>query len=171
MGTRPAAQPAGKHKLSNVSRPVTTPIRRQYLDVKKRYPHAIVFFRLGDFYETFDDDARLVAKELAITLTSKPMGKNLRVPLAGVPYHSLDGHLAKLLGRGYKVAICDQMEDPHASNVIEKRGVTEIVTPGTATNEKLLEHGTNNFLSAVHFADNRYALSFLAISTGEFFVA
>src|SRR5437763_533173 len=88
-----------------------TPIRRQYLEVKRRYPNAIVFFRLGDFYETFDDDARLVAKELDITLTSKPMGKDLRVPLAGVPHHSLEGHLRRLVARGYKVAICEQMED------------------------------------------------------------
>ena len=86
-----------------------TPIRRQYLDVKKRYPHAIVFFRLGDFYETFDADAELCARELDITLTSKPMGKGLRVPLAGIPYHAVDGYLAKLIARGYKVALCDQI--------------------------------------------------------------
>src|SRR5512146_3320290 len=90
---------------------VSTPIRRQYLEVKRRYPQAIVFFRLGDFYETFDDDAKLVASELEITLTSKPMGKDLRVPLAGVPHHSLQAHLKKLVSRGYKVAICEQMED------------------------------------------------------------
>src|SRR5205823_8209259 len=89
-----------------------TPIRRQYLDIKRRFPHAIVFFRLGDFYETFDDDAVLVAKELKITLTSKPMGKDLRVPLAGFPYHSLQIHLRKLVARGFKVAVCEQMEDP-----------------------------------------------------------
>src|SRR5204862_7849488 len=100
-----------------------TPIRRQYLDVKRRYPNAIVFFRLGDFYETFDDDAKLVAKELDITLTSKPMGKHLRVPLAGVPYHSLDAHLRRLVSRGFKVAICEQMEDPRAAKGIVERDV------------------------------------------------
>src|SRR6476620_3375090 len=87
-----------------------TPIRRQYLDIKRHYPHAIVFFRLGDFYETFDDDAVLVSKELEITLTSKPMGKDLRVPLAGFPYHSLQVHVKKLVSRGFKVAVCEQME-------------------------------------------------------------
>src|SRR5204862_4801228 len=100
-----------------------TPIRRQYLEVKRRYPNAIVFFRLGDFYETFDDDAKLVAKELDITLTSKPMGKDLRVPLAGVPHHSLDAHLRKLVSRGYKVAICEQMEDPKFAKRIVERDV------------------------------------------------
>ena len=89
-----------------------TPIRRQYLDLKQRYPEAILFFRLGDFYETFDEDAKLVARELEITLTSKPMGRNQRVPLAGIPYHAVDGYLAKLLQKGYKVAICEQLEDP-----------------------------------------------------------
>ena len=89
-----------------------TPIRRQYLDVKRRYPHAIVFFRLGDFYETFDDDAELCSRELDITLTSKPMGKGLRVPLAGIPYHAVDGYVAKLIAKGYKVALCEQMSDP-----------------------------------------------------------
>jgi DNA mismatch repair protein MutS len=87
---------------------ILTPIRRQYLDIKKRYPHAIVLFRLGDFYETFDDDARTCARELDIVLTSKPMGKNLRVPLAGIPYHALDGYLARLVAKGYKVAVCEQ---------------------------------------------------------------
>ena len=168
MGTRPAAQPAGKHKLSNVSRSVTTPIRRQYLDVKKRYPHAIVFFRLGDFYETFDDDARLVARELAITLTSKPMGKNLRVPLAGVPYHSLDGHLAKLLGRGYKVAICEQMEDPKQSRGLVAREVVRLVTPGTVTESALLPERANNYIACLVVANEKAGLAAADVSTGQF---
>ena len=92
-----------------------TPIRKQYLDIKRRYPHAIVFFRLGDFFETFDDDAKLVARELEITLTTKPMGKGQRVPLAGIPYHALDGYLSRLIAKGYKVAICEQMSDPATS--------------------------------------------------------
>ncbi|MEJ5221506.1 MAG: hypothetical protein WHT63_05815, partial [Tepidiforma sp.] len=91
---------------------MSTPIRQQYLDLRKRYPDTILFFRLGDFYETFDDDAKLVAEELQITLTSKPMGKDLRVPLAGVPYHAIDQHVAKLVARGYRVAICEQLADP-----------------------------------------------------------
>ncbi len=88
---------------------MTTPLRRQYLEIKRRYPHAIVFFRLGDFYETFDQDAETAARELEITLTSRPVGKDQRVPLAGIPHHALDSYLAKLIAKGYKVAICEQM--------------------------------------------------------------
>jgi DNA mismatch repair protein MutS len=128
---------------------VTTPIRRQYLDVKRRFPNTIVFFRLGDFYETFDDDAKLVAKELEITLTSKPMGKDLRVPLAGVPYHALQAHLKKLVGRGYRVAICEQLEDPKFAKGIVARDVTRVVTPGTVVEEELLSDAANNYLAAV----------------------
>jgi DNA mismatch repair protein MutS len=130
---------------------LTTPIRRQYLDVKRRFPNTIVFFRLGDFYETFDDDAKLVAKELEITLTSKPMGKDLRVPLAGVPYHALQAHLKKLVGRGYRVAICEQLEDPKQAKGIVARDVTRVVTPGTVVEEELLSAATNNYLAAVAF--------------------
>src|SRR5687768_2900096 len=107
----------------------STPIRRQYLEIKRRFPNAIVFFRLGDFYETFDDDAKLVARELEITLTSKPMGKNLRVPLAGFPHHALQTHLKKLVARGFKVAICEQTEDPKKATGIVAREVVRVVTP------------------------------------------
>src|SRR5512145_1743119 len=111
----------------------STPIRRQYLEIKRRFPQAIVFFRLGDFYETFDDDAKLVANELQITLTSKPMGKDLRVPLAGVPYHSIDGHIAKLVARGYRVAVCEQLADPAEVKGLVRRDVVRVVTSGTVT--------------------------------------
>jgi DNA mismatch repair protein MutS len=151
-----------------VSKSEITPIRRQYLDVKKRYPHAIVFFRLGDFYETFDDDARLVARELGITLTSKPMGKNLRVPLAGVPYHSLDGHLARLLSRGYKVAICEQMEDPKASRGLVAREVVRLVTPGTVTDAALLPERANNYIACLVIEGESAGLAAADVSTGEF---
>ncbi len=126
-----------------------TPIRRQYLDIKRRYPHAIVFFRLGDFYETFDDDAKLVAAELDITLTSKPMGKGLRVPLAGVPYHSIDGHIARLIGKGYKVAICEQMSDAASAKGLVEREVVRVVTPGTVVEGELLDERANNYLVAL----------------------
>ncbi|HEY7269623.1 MAG TPA: DNA mismatch repair protein MutS, partial [Dehalococcoidia bacterium] len=126
-----------------------TPIRRQYLEIKRRYPQAIVFFRLGDFYETFDDDAKLVARELDITLTSKPMGKDLRVPLAGVPHHSLDAHLKKLVSRGFKVAVCEQMEDPRKAKGIVDRDVVRVVTPGTVVEESLVPAAANNYLVAV----------------------
>ncbi|MCH7489039.1 MAG: DNA mismatch repair protein MutS, partial [Chloroflexi bacterium] len=126
-----------------------TPIRRQYLEIKRRYPHAIVFFRLGDFYETFDDDAKLVARELEITLTSKPMGKGLRVPLAGVPYHSIDGHLSRLIAKGYKVAICEQMGDPATAKGLVDRQVVRVVTPGTVVGGDLLDERANNYLVAL----------------------
>src|SRR6266849_4977596 len=95
--------------MTNALAEQLTPLRRQYLEIKRRYPHAILFFRLGDFYETFDEDARICARELEITLTTRPIGKGQRIPLAGVPHHAIDGHVARLIGRGYKVAVCDQI--------------------------------------------------------------
>ena len=149
-----------------------TPIRRQYLDIKRRFPHAVVFFRLGDFYETFDDDAVLVAKELEITLTSKPMGKDLRVPLAGFPYHSLQMHLRKLVSRGFKVAVCEQMEDPKKAKGIVEREVVRVVTPGTVVEEDLLSAASNNYLVAIApGAGDRYGLAYLDVTTGEFCAA
>ena len=117
--------------------------------MKRRYPHAIVFFRLGDFYETFDDDAELCARELEITLTSKPMGKGLRVPLAGIPYHAVDGYLAKLIAKGYKVALCEQMSDPATTKGIVDRQVVRVVTPGTVIEGNLLDERANNYLACL----------------------
>jgi len=156
-----------------------TPIRRQYLDIKRRYPHAIVLFRLGDFYETFDDDARLCARELDLTLTSKPMGKNLRVPLAGIPYHALDGYLARLIAKGYKVAICEQMGDPATAKGLVDRQVVRVVTPGTVIEGHLLDERANNYLVALAVepspkrsrtgsGESRVGLAYVDISTGEF---
>ncbi len=161
-----------------------TPIRRQYLDIKRRYPHAIVFFRLGDFFETFDDDAKLVARELEITLTSKPMGKGERVPLAGVPYHALDGYLARLIAKGYKVAICEQTSDPATSKGLVDREVVRVVTPGTVVEGNLLDERANNYLVALAPPARRRAtpggtppwsdaqapvgLAYADVSTGEF---
>ncbi|MFQ5473745.1 MAG: hypothetical protein ACE5FA_12800, partial [Dehalococcoidia bacterium] len=110
---------------------MTTPLRRQYLDIKKRYPHAILFFRLGDFYETFDEDAETVARELEIVLTSRPVSKGERVPLAGIPHHAIDSYLGKLIAKGYKVAICEQTEAPTKGKKIVDRRVVRVVTPGT----------------------------------------
>ncbi|HEY7801039.1 MAG TPA: DNA mismatch repair protein MutS [Dehalococcoidia bacterium] len=154
-----------------------TPIRRQYLDVKRRYPHAIVFFRLGDFYETFDDDAELCARELDITLTSKPMGKGLRVPLAGIPYHAVDGYLSKLVAKGYKVAICEQTSDPATTKGLVERAVTRVVTPGTVLEGGMLDERANNYLACLaparlRKADEPWArgagVAYVDISTGEF---
>jgi len=146
---------------------VSTPIRLQYLDLKQRYPDTILFFRLGDFYETFDDDAKLVADELQITLTSKPMGKDLRVPLAGVPYHSIDGHVAKLVGRGYRVAICEQMADPSEVKGIVPRDVVRVVTAGTVTAENSLEPETPNYLASFVRRRGDVAVALADITTGE----
>src|SRR3990170_4374774 len=142
MGRRTRPGPRGG------SSAVTTPLRRQYLDIKRRYPHAILFFRLGDFYETFDKDAETIARELDIVLTSRPIGKDQRVPLAGIPYHALDSYLARLIGKGYKVAICEQMEDPKTAKGIVDRQVVRVVTPGTVVEGSLLDERANNYLVA-----------------------
>jgi DNA mismatch repair protein MutS len=149
---------------------VTTPLRRQYLEIKRRYPHAIVFFRLGDFYETFDEDAEVVARELEITLTSRPVSKGERVPLAGVPHHSLDSHLAKLISRGYKVAICEQVEPATPGKKLVDRQVVRVVTPGTLIEDNLLPGAANNFLASLIIPrdGDRAGLAYVDISTGEF---
>jgi DNA mismatch repair protein MutS len=149
---------------------VTTPLRRQYLDIKRRYPHAIVFFRLGDFYETFDSDAETVARELEITLTSRPVSKGERVPLAGIPHHALDSYLGKLIAKGYKVAICEQMEEPVKGKKIVDRQVVRVVTPGTLVEDNLLPSEGNNYLAAVltQGDDEAAGLAFVDVSTGEF---
>ncbi|HKS91781.1 MAG TPA: DNA mismatch repair protein MutS, partial [Tepidiformaceae bacterium] len=146
---------------------MSTPIRQQYLDLKARYPDTILFFRLGDFYETFDDDAKLVASELQITLTSKPMGKALRVPLAGVPHHSIDGHVAKLVKRGYRVAICEQMADPAEVKGLVPRDVVRVVTSGTVTAENSLAPEAPNYLAALVQRAGVFGLALADITTGE----
>src|SRR5215207_8408296 len=149
-----------------------TPLMQQHNAIKIKYPDAVLLFRVGDFYETFGPDAIIASRVLGITLTKRNNGAAGDNELAGFPYHALDTYLHKLVKAGYRVAICDQLEDPKAAKGIVKRGVTEMVTPGTTTNDKLLEHGTNNFLAALHInAGGRYGMAFLDISTGEFFVA
>jgi len=145
-----------------------TPIRRQYLKIKGDHPDAILLFRMGDFYETFDDDAVLAAKELEITLTSRSMGKGLRVPLAGVPVHSLDNYLSRLIKKGHKVAICEQISDPATSKGLVDRDVVRIVTPGTVLESNLLDQKTNNYLAAVSELGGRAGLAYIDITTGEF---
>lgn len=148
-----------------------TPLMQQHNAIKARYPDAILLFRVGDFYETFGQDAVLASQILGITLTKRNNGVATSLELAGFPHHALDTYLHKLVKAGHRVAICDQLEDPKAAKGIVKRGVTEMVTPGTATNDKLLELGSNNFLAAVFFTEGHYGLAFLDISTGEFFTA
>jgi len=149
-----------------------TPLMQQHGAIKKKYPDAILLFRVGDFYETFGQDAVLASQILGITLTKRNNGAAASSDLAGFPHHALDTYLHKLVKAGHRVAICDQLEDPKLAKGIVKRGVTDMVTPGTTVNDKLLEHHSNNFLAAIHFAENdQYGLAFLDISTGEFLVA
>jgi DNA mismatch repair protein MutS len=145
---------------------------QQHRAIKQKYPDAILLFRVGDFYETFGQDAVVTSQVLGITLTKRNNGAASSSELAGFPHHALDTYLHKLVKAGHRVAICDQLEDPKQAKGVVKRGVTDMVTPGTTVNDKLLEHHSNNFLAAVHFADNdQYGMAFLDISTGEFFVA
>lgn len=148
-----------------------TPLMKQHKDIKAKYPDAVLLFRVGDFYETFSEDALIASRVLGITLTRRANGAAAYVELAGFPHHSLDTYLHKLVKAGYRVAICDQLEDPKLTKGIVKRGVTELVTPGVATSDKLLENRTNNFLAVLHLADPLCGIAFLDITTGEFYTA
>lgn len=142
---------------------------KQYIEIKKQHPDAILLFRVGDFYETFSDDAIVASEILGITLTRRANGSAQFVELAGFPHHALDTYLPKLVRAGKRVAICDQLEDPKLAKKLVKRGITELVTPGVSTNDNILNHKENNFLCAVHFAKtNLLGIAFLDISTGEF---
>ncbi|HZF39826.1 MAG TPA: DNA mismatch repair protein MutS [Blastocatellia bacterium] len=145
---------------------MTTPLRRQYLEIKRRYPGMILFFQIGDFYETFDEDASVVARELGLALTRKYFGKGQVHPLAGVPVRSIEGHLAKLINRGYKIAICDQVTPPGKGLV--EREVTRIVTPGTIVEPGLLEGKANNYLASLVMNDGSAGLAYADVTTGEF---
>lgn len=149
-----------------------TPIRRQYLEIKKRHPNDLLLFRLGDFYEAFDDDARLLARELDIVLSSKPMGKDFRVPLAGVPYHSLERHLATLISKGHRVAICEQLtaepvKGENGKRLIE-RDVVRVVTPGTIIEPGLLQSKSNNYIAAFYTDGRRAGIAYADVTTGDF---
>ncbi|MCX6200178.1 MAG: DNA mismatch repair protein MutS [Bacteroidetes bacterium] len=147
-----------------------TPLMKQYNAFKAKYPDAILLFRVGDFYETFSDDAKKASATLGITLTKRSNGKASEVELAGFPYHALDTYLPKLVRAGHRVAVCDQIEDPKFAKGIVKRGVTEMVTPGVALKDNILNTRSNNFLASVYFEKDYYGIAFLDISTGEFFI-
>jgi DNA mismatch repair protein MutS len=149
---------------------LTTPLMRQYLAIKAQHKDAILFFRMGDFYEMFYDDAKIASEVLGITLTSRAHGKASEVPLAGFPHHALDTYLAKMIRAGYRVAICEQVEDPKLAKTIVKRDVTEVVTPGSILSDDLLSSRRNNFLLAVHPLQKTAGLAQMDISTGEFIV-
>jgi DNA mismatch repair protein MutS len=148
--------------------PQETPLMKQYLEIKAKYPGAILLFRVGDFYETFGEDAVKASQILGIVLTKRANGSASHIELAGFPHHSLDTYLPKLVRAGQRVAICDQLEDPKLTKKIVKRGVTELVTPGVAYNDKILDHKYNNYLCAVHFDGAKTGVAFVDISTGEF---
>ena len=145
----------------------STPLMRQYAAVKKEHPTALLFFRLGDFYELFFDDAVVASKELQITLTSRNKEKGIAVPMCGVPYHAAEGYIGKLIRRGFKVAICEQMEDPRLAKKLVRREVTRVVTPGTAADSSLGSE-ENNFLAALAQVGDCVGFAALDLSTGEF---
>jgi len=148
-----------------------TPLMDQYNKVKNEYPDSLILFRVGDFYETFGDDAIRASKILGIVLTNRSNGSS-KVELAGFPFHSLDNYLPKLVKKGCRVAICEQLEDAKFTKKLVKRGVTELVTPGVSFNNNVLENKSNNFLSSIYFKkDKNFGISFLDVSTGEFYIA
>ncbi len=150
---------------------VETPLMKQYLAMKEKHPDAILLFRVGDFYETFSDDAIVASEILGITLTRRANGSAQHVELAGFPYHALDTYLPKLVRAGKRVAICEQLEDPKTTKKLVKRGITELVTPGVSINDTLLNNRENNFLAALNFTKHNVGVAFLDISTGEFLAA
>src|SRR5215471_11840321 len=146
----------------------STPLMRQYNSIKQQVSHALLMFRLGDFYEMFFEDAVVAARELEITLTARNKEKGAAIPMCGVPYHAAEGYIARLIQKGYRVAICDQVEDPRFAKKLVKREITRVVTPGTAMDASLVRPRENNFLAAVARAGDRSGLAHVDISTGEF---
>ena len=148
-----------------------TPLMKQYNDIKLKYPNTMLLFRVGDFYETFGEDAVVASKVLGIVLTKRGAGSTSETELAGFPHHSIENYLPKLVKAGHRVAICDQLEDPKLTKKIVKRGVTEIVTPGIAMNDGVLDQKKNNYLASIYFEKNQFGISFLDVSTGDFYIS
>ena len=147
---------------------MTTPARKQYLKIKSDHKDEILLFRMGDFYETFDEDARIISRELEIALTSREMGKGHKVPLAGIPYHALESYLTRLINRGFRVAICEQTSDPASSKGIVDREVVRIVTPGTVVEDSLLQQRANSFLMSIVMRGGEAGISVVDITTSDF---
>ena len=162
---------AKKSEVTTDKTPKETPLMKQYNEIKRKYPDACLLFRVGDFYETFGDDAVRASQILGITLTKRGAGSDSEIALAGFPHHSINTYLPKLVKAGLRVAICDQLEDPKMTKTIVKRGVTELVTPGVSMNDEVLHSKSNNFLAAIHFGKKNLGISFLDVSTGEFLTA
>ena len=149
-------------------------MKMQYQQIKSQYSDCLLFFRLGDFYEMFDEDARVASRELDLALTTRDRSvadPEQRTPMCGVPYHSCQTYIARLIAKGYKVAICEQIEDPATAKGLVKRDVIRIITPGTVTDASMLEEGKSNYLGAVYYESGKCAAAFCDISTGEFCVA
>src|ERR1700732_3576796 len=146
----------------------STPLMRQYNSIKEQVSGALLLFRLGDFYELFFEDAVTAARELEITLTSRNKEKGMAIPMCGVPYHAAEGYIARLIQKGYRVAICDQVEDPKAAKGLVRREITRVVTPGTAMDPNLVRSRENNYLAAVARSGTRSAVAHVDLSTGEF---
>ena len=147
-----------------------TPMMQKYLETKEEYKDCILFYRLGDFYEMFFDDAITASKELEITLTGKSCGLEERAPMCGVPFHAAEGYINRLVERGYKVAICEQVEDPKEAKGLVKREVTRVVTPGTNSFTTALDETKNNYLMGIVSTENSFGLSVVDVTTGEFYL-
>ena len=147
-----------------------TPMMQQYLQTKEEYKDCILFYRLGDFYEMFFEDAELVSKELELTLTGKNCGMEERAPMCGIPYHAVEGYLNKLVANGHKVAICEQVEDPKLAKGLVKREVIRIVTPGTNLDMQALDESKNNYIMCIVYLADRYGVSIADVSTGDYYV-
>lgn len=145
-----------------------TPMMQQYMETKEQYRDCILFYRLGDFYEMFFEDAITCSKELEITLTGKACGQEERAPMCGIPYHAVDGYLTKLVSKGYKVAICEQVEDPKQTKGIVKREVVRIVTPGTNLSTQSLDESKNNYLIGIVYIDGCFGVSVVDVTTGDY---
>ena len=146
-----------------------TPMMQQYWEIKKQYEDYLLFYRLGDFYEMFFDDALTASRELELTLTGRDCGEAERAPMCGVPFHSVEGFIAKLIDKGFKVAICEQVEDPALAKGLVKRDVVRIITPGTVIEPQMLTEGVNNFLCSLYLSDASAGLCFADISTGQIY--
>ena len=147
-----------------------TPMMQKYMETKEEYKDCILFYRLGDFYEMFFEDAKICSKELELTLTGKSCGLEERAPMCGVPFHAVDTYLNKLVSRGYKVAICEQVEDPKQAKGLVKRAVVRIATPGTNLNTQSLDETKNNYLMCIVYTTNAYGVSYVEVTTGEYYV-
>ena len=143
-----------------------SPMMQQYLEIKRQHPNEILFYRVGDFYEMFYDDALTASKELDLTLTGKQCGMEERAPMCGVPFHSYEGYVARLIAKGYKVAICEQVEDPKAAKGIVKRDVIRVVTPGTNVMTQSLDESKNNFIMSVFCEDDMFGIGVCDLSNG-----